>query len=85
MTIAEDDEQLAVLALAADPDQPIDPNARPFVMDDAWGPLPSWYMPAPAMRAQEPWQVAVVLFLVGTLVLISGLGLCITYGYLVAA
>ncbi len=42
-------------------------------------------MPAPATRAQEPWQVAVVLFVIGTLVLISGLGLCITYGYLVAA
>ena len=38
-----DDDQLTALALAADPDQPIDPDARPFVMgDDARGPLPSW-------------------------------------------
>ena len=86
MTIPVDDDQLAALALAADPDQPIDPDAQPFVMgEDTSGPLPSWYMPAPAGRMREPWQVAVVLFLVGTLTLISGLGLCITYGYLVAA
>jgi hypothetical protein len=85
MSIRIDDDELAALALAADPDQPIDPNAQPFVMGDTSGPLPSWYMPAPAMRAQKPWQVAVVFFVVGTLTLISGLGLCITYGYLVAA
>ena len=85
MTVSVDDDQLAALALAADPDQPVDPDARPFVVEDVSGLLPSWYMPAPTMRAQEPWQVAVVLFVVGTLVLISGLGLCITYGYLVAA
>jgi hypothetical protein len=85
VTFPSDDEQLTALALAADPDQPIDANARPFVVGDDSGPLPSWYMPAPTMRAQEPWQVAVVLFVVGTLLLISGLGLCITYGYLVAA
>lgn len=85
MIIPVDDEELSALALAADPDQPIDPNAPPFVVDDDSGPLPSWYMPAPTMRAQEPWQVAVVLIVIGTLLLISGLGLCITYGYLVAA
>ncbi len=86
MTIPVDDDQLTALALAADPDQPIDPDAQPFVMgQDTSGPLPSWYMPAPAGRMREPWQVAVVLFLVGTLALISGLGLCIKYGYLVAA
>ena len=86
MTVHIDDDQLTALALAADPDQPIDPDAQPFVMgEDTSGPLPSWYMPAPAGRMREPWQVAVVLFLVGTLTLISGLGLCITYGYLVAA
>ena len=85
MTVSVDDDQLAALALAADPDQPVDPDAPPFVVEDVSGLLPSWYMPAPTMRAQEPWQVAVVLFVVGTLVLISGLGLCITYGYLVAA
>ena len=85
MTIPVDDEQLTALALAADPDQPIDPDARPFVVGGGSGPLPDWYMPASTMRAREPWQVAVVLFLVGTFTLISGLGLCITYGYLVAA
>ncbi len=85
MTIPLDDEELTALALAADPGQAIDPNARPFVVGDDSGLLPPWYMPAPAMRAKKPWQVAVVLFVVGTLVLISGLGLCITYGYLVAA
>ena len=85
MIIPVDDEELTALALAADPDQPIDPNARPFVVGGDSGLLPSWYMPAPTMRAQEPWQVAVVLFVVGTLLLITGLGLCITYGYLVVA
>jgi hypothetical protein len=32
--VAVDDDQITALALAADPDQPVDPDALPFVMGD---------------------------------------------------
>ena len=85
MTIPLDDEELTALAFAADPDQPIDPNARPFVVGDDWAQLPVLVHAGAEDASAEPWQVAVVLVVVGTLLVISGLGLCITYGYLVAA
>jgi hypothetical protein len=41
------EEELADLALSADPDQPIAPDAVPFGLGDTDGLLPSWYMPKP--------------------------------------
>ena len=82
-----DDDELAALALAADPDAPIDPDAVPF------GPcgsdaelLPAWYMPpalatpslaSGATRRRRRWVVGLV---VGALVVVNGFGLCVTYG-----
>ena len=81
------DEELTALALSADPDQPLDANAVPFTSpDNAFGALlPSWYMPMPVTRVHKRWHVPVVLTIVSAMTLISGLGLCITYGHLVIA
>lgn len=83
------DEELAELALAADPDSPLDPEAVPL---DAYlahlgGPvpllpqLPTWYMP-PAMARHRRWLSPVVVTLVCAFVLIDAFGLCNTFGVL---
>jgi hypothetical protein len=80
------DEELTALALAADPDAPIDTGAVPFTSSSSasLGLLPSWYMPAVALgTAQRYWKI-VVLVLVATLFAIEAAGLCSTYGQLVA-
>ena len=81
------DEELTAPALAADPDQPLAPDAVAFAgADDMFdGPLPAWYMPRPVIRAHKAWHTPVVLTIVASLALITGLGLCITYGSLVIA
>ena len=45
------DEELTVLALAADPDAPVPDDAVPFGSPDGLAVelLPSWYMPAPSL------------------------------------
>jgi len=81
------EDELTALALAADPDQPLDAGAVPWTMGGTGGAglLPDWYMPAPVRRQREPWQVAVVVTLIVAFLVINGLGLCITYGHLVPA
>jgi hypothetical protein len=39
----------------------------------------------PVTRVHKRWHVPVVLTIVSAMTLISGLGLCITYGHLVIA
>jgi hypothetical protein len=80
------DEELTALALAADPDAPLDITAIPLTdsASSGLGLLPSWYMPAIALgRAQRYWKIVVVV-LVATLIGIEAAGLCSTYGQLVA-
>ena len=82
-----DDDELAALALAADPDAPIDPDAVPFGPGGSGAELlPAWYMPpalaAPSLasgatRRRRRWVVGLV---VGALVVVNGFGLCVTYG-----
>jgi len=81
------DEELTALALAADPDQPLASDAVPFIAGEGTfeGPLPAWYMPRPVIRAHKAWHTPVVLVIVASLTVITGLGLCITYGTLVVA
>jgi hypothetical protein len=81
------DAELTVLALAADPDQRVDPDAMPFTAGRAGGDsyLPSWYMPTPTARVRSRRQTAVVVAIVMALLLIEALGLCVTYGQLVVA
>ncbi len=76
------DDELADLALAADPDAPIDDDAVPFgqpLADAAL--LPDWYMPVPgSIRRTRPRVVAVV-GIIASLVVVNGAGLCVTYGW----
>ena len=77
------DEELTLLALAADPHAPLDPDAA------AWdgavlhqrGLLPDWYMPTPAAR-RGPLPRAVVIVLVAGFLVINAFGLCVTSGFI---
>lgn len=79
--------ELAELALAADPDAPLDDDAVPLAvyLDQAPGLLPSWYMPSPMIRRGKGWRVPVVLVIVAAFVIIEAFGLCSTFGQLVPA
>ena len=82
------DEELTAQALAADPDQPIDPEAIPLsAFRGEFGDLlPNWYMPAPSAAALTPGSrrrhAAVASVVIFSLLFINALGLCITYGRL---
>jgi hypothetical protein len=75
------DDELAELALAADPEAPIDEDAVPFGQPGAGDALlPDWYMPAPgAVRRTRPRVLAVTVIILSLLV-VNGAGLCVTYG-----
>jgi hypothetical protein len=76
------DDELAALALAADVDSPIEPDARPFVVEDAPpGLLPGWYMPPAVARATGRARRVVIAGIVGALVLVNAAGLCVTFGF----
>ena len=82
------DEQLTELALAADPDEPMDEDAVPMAvylgdLDQSGGLLPPWYMPAPMARRGSRWRLPVVLVIVAAFVAIEAAGLCSTFGQLV--
>ncbi len=81
------DEELTALALAADADQPLDPDAVPLMTQPAQslGLLPGWYMPPVMAGGTRRWRVPVVLVIVAAFLLIDAFGLCITYGQLIAA
>lgn len=73
------DDELAALALAADPDEPIDEAAVPFGGSSASPLLPAWYMPAPQGAVGRSRRVAGAAIIV-SLVLVNAVGLCVTYG-----
>ncbi|HLN05480.1 MAG TPA: hypothetical protein VK217_04335 [Acidimicrobiales bacterium] len=79
------DAELTALAIAADPDAPVGPDAIPFALclAQSAGLLPQWYMPPPATRSGGKWRTPVVLAIVVALLLIEALGLCSTYGQVV--
>jgi hypothetical protein len=79
------DDELAALALAADPDAEVGEDAVPLVdaSGTPLGALPGWYMP-PAMasnRLLTGWRRRIVLLIVASFVLINAYGLCSTYGH----
>ena len=82
------DAELTALALAADPDAPLDDNAVPLhihLAQFAGTALPQWYM-APAMARRGPhWRTPVVLAIIAAFLLIEALGLCNTFGQLTLA
>ena len=81
------DEELTRLALAADVDDPVPPDAVPIdtYLTGAPSPLPLWYMPPVARSGGGRWRTPVVLTIVAAFVLIEALGLCNTYGILTLA
>ena len=81
------DEELTALALAADPDAPLTADAVPLELypDRDAGSLPLAYMPPAMSRAAGGWRIPVAVLIVMAFLAIDVLGLCITYGTLVAA
>ena len=81
------DDELVELALAADPDAALDADAVPLeeYLLGSEGLLPPWYMPAPRGRVRSRWQVAVLVLVIVSFLVIDGFGLCATYGQLVTA
>ena len=61
------DEELTALALAADPDQPLDDDAMPMAdyLAEAYGPLPEWYMAPVMARHSGRRRQAVILSVIG--------------------
>ena len=80
------DDELCALALDADPEAPLDDDARPLceVPGDATPlRLPAWYMPAPmGGSALRGWRRGVVALVIAAFLVITGFGLCNTYGQL---
>jgi hypothetical protein len=78
------DDELADLALAADPDALVDDDA--VCLWDLTGDrpnhrLPEWYMPSPmGARLLYGWRRRVIVFIILAFVLIDAYGLCNTYG-----
>jgi hypothetical protein len=81
------DEELAALALAADPDQPVAADAAPLQLypRPSVGALPLCYMPPAMARASGGWRTPIVVAIIAALVVVDLFGLCITFGQLVAA
>ena len=84
------DDELADLALAADVDTPVGPDAvslYDLARPDGPELLPAWYMPPPAggRPRLRGWRRAVVLIVVLAFLVIEAAGLCSTYGQVVMA
>jgi hypothetical protein len=79
------DDELAELALAADPDAPLGPDAVPydrFIDAESTTLLPDWYMGRATAVHASRWRRPVILAVVGAFLLIDAGGLCSTYGFL---
>lgn len=78
------DAELCALALAADPDEPLAPDAVELgsFLGQAATLLPSWYMAPVTRRRAKRWQVIVVAAIIAAFVGVDVAGLCSTYGLL---
>ncbi|MGH3733380.1 MAG: hypothetical protein ACRDVC_08420 [Acidimicrobiales bacterium] len=78
------DDELTALALAADPNAPIDLDVPPWLFSQGFSGtlLPEWYMPTPMARGRgRIAQIAAVSVVVGMIV-VCAFGLCVTSGFL---
>jgi hypothetical protein len=77
------DDELAELALAADPNAPLDDDAVPFnsTQTDEPALLPAWYMPVDASRVRSDWRGVVALGIAVGLVLCNAFAICVTNGF----
>ena len=78
------DEELAELALAADPNLSLE-GARPiaeFIGPAGESTLPEWYMPAVMGGSLHlrGWRRGIIFSFITALVVIEAFGLCSTYG-----
>ena len=82
--VAITDEELTALALAADPDAPLDDGAVPLssLLMEYPDLLPDWYMPAPGGFTRSRRRAAVVVLIIVALVAVNAVGLCVTWGHL---
>jgi hypothetical protein len=83
------DDELAALALAADPEVVVGDDAVSFwdLVDHDVGPLPTWYMPpvTAGPRSHSRWRRRVAMVIICAFIAIDAYGLCSTYGSLVVA
>jgi hypothetical protein len=83
------DEQLSLLALAADPDTvvPDDSVSLWDLVGQDQRLLPDWYMPpiSAGPRKHPRWRRRVALVIICAFLAVDAYGLCSTYGYLVVA
>ena len=81
------DDELTALALAADPEAPLDVDAvaLPLYPDEPFGALPAWYMPPARARVTGGWRRVAIFAIIAGFLVIDAFGLCITYGQLVVA
>ena len=77
------DDELAELALAADPTEHLTADAVPLAGSvPEPGPLPGWYMPGVARVAPTRGRRTIAMVVVGSFLVINALGLCATYGFI---
>ena len=78
------DDELEALALAADPNPVLAPDALPWTGPDDATPqlLPDWYMPKPFTRSRSSWPALVAAVVIVGFLVIDACGLCITSGFL---
>jgi hypothetical protein len=76
------DDELAALALAADPDTALAPDAKPWQPRSVMDLLPEWYMPAPVTRGRGRLSQAAAVSIVVGMVVVCAFGLCVTSGFL---
>lgn len=80
------DDELTVLAMAADPDPTVADGPSFWEITGApdRSPLPAWYMPAPfgglSSSRRSRWRRPVAVLLLVAFLVIEGYGLCTTYG-----
>ena len=78
------DEELTTLALAADPNAPLDADATPWNPSASFLPsgLPEWYMPRAIAVSHSRGTRIVVMSIIAGFFVINAFGLCITSGFL---
>jgi hypothetical protein len=76
------DEELTALALAADPNAPLELDVVPWNFGFGSDLLPEWYMPRPMARGRGRGTRIVVGSLVVGFLVIGAFGLCITSGFI---
>ena len=83
------DEELSLLALAADPDTVVPDDAVSLwdLVGQDQSLLPDWYMPPinAGPRKHPRWRRRVALVIICAFLAVDAYGLCSTYGYLVVA